>query len=126
VIPERGRARRLPRARRITRGAEIRSLFRRGKRSRTPHLDVLHTAAPVAFSRAGLVVPRHRHTAVDRNRLKRRLREIVRLDVLPWLDQGDGPADVLLRARPEAYRATYDELRTEVVAWLADRFPRAP
>jgi len=72
------------------------------------------------------VVPRHRHTAVDRNRLKRRLREIVRLDVLPWLDQGDGPADVLLRARPEAYRATYDELRTEVVAWLADRFPRAP
>ena len=35
--------------------------------------------------RVGIVVPRHQHSAVDRNRLKRRLRELVRLELLPAL-----------------------------------------
>ena len=30
-----------------------------------------------------MIVPRHRHTAVARNRLKRRLRELVRTQLLP-------------------------------------------
>ena len=33
--------------------------------------------------RVGLIVPRHRQTAVARNRLKRRLRELTRLRLLP-------------------------------------------
>src|SRR5690606_7192325 len=68
----------LPRARRITRSSEIRNLLRRGKRSRTAHLDVFDSPSPLAFARVGLVVPRHRRRIVDRNLLKRRLREILR------------------------------------------------
>ena len=58
----------------------------------------------------GLVVPRFRQTAVDRNRLKRRLRELGRIRLLT----ADVPADIVIRVRPEAYRATFDALRADV------------
>ena len=62
----------------------------------------------------GIIVPRHKHSAVDRNRLKRRLREIVRLHLLPAL-----PAvDLVVRATPEAYAATFDELVDQLVRAL--------
>ena len=58
-----------------------------------------------------MIVPRHGHTAVDRNKLKRRLREIVRLELLPHL-----PAlDLVIRARPTAYRVPFASLATELV-----------
>ena len=55
----------------------------------------------------GIIVPRYSHTAVDRNRVKRRLREIVRLDMLPALPS----VDLVVRALPSAYTATLAELR---------------
>ena len=122
----RGRGFRLPRARRISRGTEIRSLFRRGKRSKTASLDVFDSASPAGFSRVGWVVPLHRHTAVERNRLKRRLREIARLEVLPRLDEHGAAIDVLIRADRKAYDAAYADLRAELVTWLDDRWPLAP
>jgi ribonuclease P protein component len=61
----------------------------------------------------GLIVPKYQSTAVARNLLRRRLREIWRREVQP-----DQPAwDLLIRARREAYRASYSDLRTELVAW---------
>ena len=93
-------------------------MFRRGKRRRTAHLDVFLHASPVSRPRLGLVVPKHRHTNVERNRLKRRLRELGRLRVLPALWTCEVPMDVLLRARPEAYRATFAELEGEVEGML--------
>lgn len=104
----------LPRAVRITASGEIRTLFRRGKRKRTRHLDVFISASPVARSRLGLVVPKHRQTAVLRNRLKRRLREAARRELLPRLEQAGSRVDVMFRARPEAYGASYEELRAQV------------
>ena len=59
------------------------------------------------------MVPRHQHTAVDRNRLKRRLRELVRLELLPAL-RGKPPLDVAIRTRHEAYGAPLDALRADV------------
>jgi RNase P protein component len=50
---------------------------------------------------------------VDRNRLKRRLRELVRLDLLGPLRRSS-PVDVAIRARPEAYTATVPNLRADV------------
>lgn len=116
-----GGGQKLPRARRITRGEQIRELFRRGKRSRTAHLDVFDSPSSVPFSRLALVVPRHGHSAVDRNRLKRRLREIGRRELLPALEREGGPTDVLVRARPEAYDARFEELRDELLTWLRPR-----
>ncbi|HUE77603.1 MAG TPA: ribonuclease P protein component, partial [Longimicrobiales bacterium] len=117
------RGRRYPRARRITRGSEIRMLFRRGKRSRTPHLDVLVADSPTSFSRVGLVVPKYGNTAVRRNTVKRRLREALRREVLPRLDAGSRGTDLLVRARREAYGVPYAELAGELTEWMDTRWP---
>ncbi|MDX1673655.1 MAG: ribonuclease P protein component [Longimicrobiales bacterium] len=117
------RGRGLPRNRRITRGAEIRALFKRGKRSRTPHLDVLFSDSPASFSRVGLVVPRHGNTAVRRNRVKRRLKEALRREVLPRLDAADARVDLMVRARREAYDVSYARLAGELVDWLEAQWP---
>lgn len=59
--------------------------------------------SPTRSARAGIVVPRYGHTIVERNRLKRRLREIVRTGWLPAVS-GQTPApEILVRARPAAY-----------------------
>ncbi|MEX2583258.1 MAG: ribonuclease P protein component [Gemmatimonadota bacterium] len=116
----------LPRGARITTTEEIRTLFRRGKRRKTRHLDVFVSASPVARSRIGLVVPkprartrpgagRIRAAAVQRNRLKRRLREIARIEILPRLERSGCRADVMVRARPEAYDASFGQLRQELI-----------
>lgn len=52
-------------------------------------------------------MPRYRHSAVDRNRLKRRLRELVRLHLLPL----GLPADIVIWAQRDAYAASFDALR---------------
>ncbi len=88
-------------------------------------MDVFDSASPADFSRVGWVVPLHRHSAVERNRLKRQLREIARLEVIPRLDARAIPQDVLLRTRREAYEADYATLRDELVTWLEQRWPHA-
>lgn len=123
-MASRGRER-LPRARRLTRSADIRSVFRRGKRSRTVHLDVFDSASPVAHPRIGVVVPKYRHDAVDRNRVKRRLREALRREVLPRVTERSLAVDVLVRARREAYGVPFAVLRDELVSWCEDRWPRS-
>jgi len=117
---------RLPRSRRITRGGEIRALFRGGKKSRTAHLDVFASASPAPRSRVGLVVPRHRHSIVERNLVKRRIREALRLEVLPRLNAAGLAQDVLVRARREAYDASFEALREELIGWLEEQWSHAP
>lgn len=120
--PEASGGSRYPSRVRITKTEEIRGLFRRGKRERTSHLDVFHAASPVSHSRLGLVVPKHRHSIVERNRLKRRLREIGRRELLPWLRSSGSAIDVLIRARPEAYDATFGELLAEIAELMESRW----
>ncbi|HEX6309248.1 MAG TPA: ribonuclease P protein component [Longimicrobiales bacterium] len=99
--------------------------MRRGKRSGTAHLDVFDSASPVPHPRVGVVVPRHRHTIVERNRVKRRLREVLRREVLPRLAACNANADVLVRARQGAYDVSYAALREELVQWTERRCSRA-
>jgi ribonuclease P protein component len=47
---------------------------------------------------------------VDRNRLKRRLREIIRHDVLPT-ERG---LDIIIRTAPGAYSVPFADLRVEM------------
>ncbi len=61
--------------------------------------------------RAGIVVPRYGHTIVERNRLKRRLRECVRTMWLPWTAAEEVSRDLLVRPRPAAYELGFSELR---------------
>jgi ribonuclease P protein component len=59
------------------------------------------------------VVPKHQHSAVDRNRLKRRLREMVRMELLPVLRERPA-VDLAIRARRDAYRAQPDALHADL------------
>lgn len=110
-----GRDEALPREARIRLGSEIRALLERGKRKRTRSLDVFFSASPVSHSRVGLVVPKHGHRIVQRNLLKRRLREILRREVLRGLRQRELSLDVLIRTRRVAYDLDFLELRDEVL-----------
>jgi ribonuclease P protein component len=74
-------------------------------------MDVRATASLPAFGRVGFVVPRYKHSAVDRNRLKRRLRELVRLYVLRDLP----PLDLVIRVFPSAYTRPMDALQSELL-----------
>ena len=68
------------------------------------------------YSRVGIVVPKHRQTSVLRNRLKRRLREVGRRELLPRLAGAGCALDIMIRARPEAYDASFADLSAELVA----------
>jgi ribonuclease P protein component len=61
----------------------------------------------------GIIVPRHKQTAVARNRVKRRLREAVRCAFLPAL-RALPPMDVVVRATPEAYGADHATLAADL------------
>lgn len=82
-----------------------------GKRIRTGHLEFRWIASPSCHPRVGFIVPKYGRSGVERNRLKRRLREAVRREALGAL-----PAvDVVIRAAPAAYRLRWPVLLDEVV-----------
>ena len=86
---------------------------RAGKRFRTERLELRFIGSQSRQSRLGIIVPRHHQSAVARNRVKRRLREIARLELIPQLRQRT-PLDIVVRAAPEAYGATYKALETDL------------
>lgn len=108
-----------------------------GTRIRVEYLDVRAMPSALPHARVGFVVPKYGHTSVDRNRLKRRLRELVRTRLLPSLrpraDAGGSatasagagveagttgpvipPVDVVVRALPTAYDAPFSALAREI------------
>ncbi len=93
---------RFPRPARIRHGEEIRELFRSGQRDRAPSVDLFWRPGTSSLPRLGAVVPKHGRSIVNRNRVRRRLREIGRREILPALRNRGIAVDVLLRARPEA------------------------
>ncbi|MGH7624104.1 MAG: ribonuclease P protein component [Gemmatimonadaceae bacterium] len=87
-------------------------MSRNGKRIRTEHLEVRWIASLLRHPRVGFIVPKFRHGSVERNHLKRRLREAVRQNVLHHLPC----VDVIIRVRPVAYDATWSELHQEILS----------
>jgi ribonuclease P protein component len=60
--------------------------------------------------RVAFVVPRFQFTAVARNRLRRRLREVLRREALATLP----PVDLIVRTKRGAYAAAVSTLRAEL------------
>lgn len=84
----------------------------------TPHLDVRFAVSAQTNPRIGLIVPKHKHTAIDRNRLRRRLRELTRIQLLPAVVRGEA----LIRAKADAYEVSFSELREEIAtigSWIS-------
>jgi ribonuclease P protein component len=74
------------------------------------HLEIAWRPNTQGHARTGIVVPRFGGTAVARNRLRRRVREILRRELL-----GSLPAvDVVVRAKPGAYTVGFAVLRAEL------------
>jgi ribonuclease P protein component len=109
---------RFPREARLTRRLDIQSVVQEGRRIRTAYFDVRVLASPLSRSRIGIIVPRHHHTAVERNRLKRRMRELARLRLLPAL-RATTSHDIAIRARRDAYDARLEGMATDIDAILA-------
>ncbi|HEX2648158.1 MAG TPA: ribonuclease P protein component [Candidatus Dormibacteraeota bacterium] len=95
---------------RVARGSELTACWEQGRRLRTAHLDLAWRPSPAAFARTGVVVPRFHHSAVSRNRLRRRLREILRRHV----QHGLPAVDLVVRAKHAAYAASFAALRAEL------------
>jgi len=86
-----------------------------GKRRRLAHLEVRWAENQAGHPRMGLIVPKFQSTAVARNLLRRRLKELWRRELM-----GTVPAwDVVISARREAYDAGFHALRGELLAWRA-------
>jgi ribonuclease P protein component len=108
-----------------------------GARIRVDYLDVRAATSARPKPRVGFVVAKYSHTAVERNRLKRRLRELVRTRLLPALRAGtasgeekdgrEGVAsiDVVVRALPAAYGVSFAVLAEQVDRVCADVRRRA-
>jgi len=97
---------------RLARGTDIQNVIREGRRVRTTYLDVRILASPLRHTRVAIVVPRYKHSVVRRNRVKRWLRELVRLELLPALRVAS--YDVAIRSRPNAYDASLDDLAVDI------------
>lgn len=101
-----------PRLKRITKRSEFRSVLQQGKRVRASDLDVRCLASPLEYVRVGLIVPLHGRSAVRRNQLKRRLRELVRVHLLSV----PASVDIVLRCRASAFERDFEELQTQVTS----------
>jgi ribonuclease P protein component len=76
----------------------------------TEHLEARATASLLFRPRVGIIVPKYGRNIVDRNRVKRRLRELARTQLLP----SAGRLDIIIRAKPGAYGIAYTQLAAEV------------
>src|SRR2546427_3460497 len=103
--PESLTGERFPRRVRLARGPELAACWEQGRRLRTPHLDLAWRPSPLDHPRMAIVVPRFQFTAVARNRLRRRLKEILRRYPVASLPI----VDLVVRAKHTAY-AAHDEI----------------
>ncbi len=83
---------------------------RAGRRLRTEHLEVRANGSLLSHARVAVVTGKLGHTVVERNLLRRRLRELVRLRMLPAI----GPMDVMVRTLSSAYDVGFVDLMNEV------------
>jgi ribonuclease P protein component len=100
--------------------ADFDRVYRKGKRYAAVHMTVFYLPRPplpqasaspeLAGPRIGLTVGRVLGGAIERNRIKRRLREAVRA----VLGNFHVPVDVVVNPRKSALDADFRELRNEV------------
>jgi ribonuclease P protein component len=105
---------RFPKSQRLLRHADFERVYRQGRRHFAAHLTVFYLARPMDTAepgtRVGFTVSKALGGAVQRNRMKRCLREAVRLHGnLSAVD-----ADVVINPKRSLLTAEFAELRNEI------------
>ena len=103
---------------RLRRSSDFTAAFRGGRRAGRGTVVVhyfLEEPAQASTARAGFVVSKAVGNAVVRNRVRRRLRELVR----PHLSGLPAGASLVVRALPPAASASFETLRADLAAALA-------
>ena len=100
---------------RLARGSDLAACWDEGRRLHSMHTDVAWRPNQAGHPRTGVIVPRFQHTAVARNRVRRRLREILRRELLGKLPS----VDLVVRAKRSAYAASFADLRAELTACVS-------
>lgn len=100
---------------RLLRHADFERVYQQGRRHFSAHMTVFYLRRQDGKqARVGYTVSRALGGAVDRNRMKRRLREAVRLS---W-SQMNGPFDIVINPKKSLLHAEFEELKKEVArAW---------
>ena len=108
------RANTFPKNLRLRKSTEFQSVYKRGAKKTSRSFVVFTVVNGLDHSRFGLTTPRKLGPSHERNRIKRRVREILRTSRL-LLPSG---LDVVLNPRRSASERAIDELRTELVSLL--------
>jgi ribonuclease P protein component len=99
---------------RLKNSAEFQSVYKRGAKKDSRSFVVFVLANGLDHSRVGLTTPRKIGMAVSRNRIRRRVREILR-SAWPFVPRG---VDIVVNPRRSACEREFAELRTELLALL--------
>jgi ribonuclease P protein component len=95
---------------RLLRSGDFDRTLRTGRRAASEYLAVFVSDNEVGRPRVGFAVSRKLGNAVVRNRVRRRLRELVR----PLVARAKGGRDVVIVARARAVDAEFARLRQEI------------
>jgi ribonuclease P protein component len=96
----------------LRRRADFDRVFQQGRHNSGRLLAVRSVANDVTLSRYAFAIPKRVGGAVVRNRVRRRLREILRSQ--PVLEG----FDIVISVRPEAAASTFDGLKQELTTLL--------
>lgn len=106
-----GKRAKYPRSVRLLRHADFERVYKQGRRHFAAHMTVFYLRrAQGEGLRVGLTVGRAVGGAVERNRIKRRLREAVRLR----RPGGSMPVDVVINPKKSMLTAKFAELENEI------------
>lgn len=116
TAPAAARDERLPRVETLRKSADYLRSYRRGRRVHGSVAMLYTHGNDTGRARLGITASRKVGKAVVRNRLKRRIREVYRR----WRDRRELPAlDLVVHLKPEAKKASFDELRRELLRLFA-------
>jgi ribonuclease P protein component len=109
---------RFPKSKRLLKHADFQRVYQNGRRQFTGNMTVFFLrrqseGAPADGPRVGLTVGKVLGGAVERNRIKRRMREAVRLT-----PPCEGPVDIVFNPRKSVLTLPFEQLVSEVARGL--------